>query len=421
MGRPGSSDNPYLIDGSNVCYWNSPSGSGEPPALLPLLTLFDTLDQRGLSYLCCVDANLRYRLTPADATTLQTLLARCQSICGEAPGRTRADLFLLQRASAGEGMIITNDRFREHLPQYPWAASGDRLIKGTVIGNNLQIESLSICVPLDRSIDTLREQILSRHGRNRENEPSPKPKAPKTDSAAPPQPSLVRTPALPRNAAWRMRMLKPAILIVLLTLASLLWGSAIQAKVATLIWGSKARTEIVRREATSAFQRLRKIDRRDGFESRLSEAQWLWRDAEISFRQGEFRESESRYQRFLEHCDSIFKTEEERATARQVMQQLAKARTVAMKAGAPDQTADHWRAADELKKQAEAAWQKGDFRAAYQLGLQAQKVYQDAATEIASRPLPSLGDPNSKAETENQDDKTVPGRPRLVAIDTPSS
>ena len=117
----------YLLDGSNIMYWNRDCG----PCLDPVLAITDEFDRQGISYIVIFDASARHVLEKkaGAGAQLQRLYKRKEQF-KEAPAGVQADAFLLSVADRRpESIIISNDLYRDYQKNYPWLkqAAGRRM------------------------------------------------------------------------------------------------------------------------------------------------------------------------------------------------------------------------------------------------------------------------------------------------------
>ncbi len=122
----GSSDL-ILIDGSNVLHWRD-----ETPMLDTLAAVLHALNAQNFVPVIGFDANAGYLvegeyLGPA-AFARRLGLPPDQVFV--APRGTPADPMLLDLAARTGAAIVTNDRYRDWIPQYPLLADPARLVRG---------------------------------------------------------------------------------------------------------------------------------------------------------------------------------------------------------------------------------------------------------------------------------------------------
>ena len=103
-----------IIDGANVAY--EERSAGGKPKLSNLLRVRGELEGRGLEAVIIVDASLKYDID--DQSQLETLI-RSQQV-RQVPAGTDADYFIIQFADQFNARVVTNDRYKDYLDQYPW-------------------------------------------------------------------------------------------------------------------------------------------------------------------------------------------------------------------------------------------------------------------------------------------------------------
>ncbi|MBD3665995.1 hypothetical protein H9Q16_18815 [Sulfitobacter sp. TSTF-M16] len=117
-----------ILDGSNVMYWDN-----ETPSLGPVKLTLNRLAAEGYSVGVVFDANAGYKLYGAyrgpDA------LARRLKISSDrvmiAPKGTPADPLILKAASDMNARVVTNDRYRDWVSDYPAINKPGFLIPGS--------------------------------------------------------------------------------------------------------------------------------------------------------------------------------------------------------------------------------------------------------------------------------------------------
>jgi len=157
------------------------------------------------------------------------------------------------------------------------------------------------------------------------------------------------------------------------------------------IYGSEENTKITRTQAESTLKTIQSLGKKPGFAAKVIEAQTAWRDAEIAFDQGKFKEAEPIYRRVLQIGDEMALRETERKDAQQFLDEMNKSREAARLAQAPQYAASQWIEAENLKRTAEAAFKNSDISGARQTALQAQQKYDEAKSlaDAAPKPEPS--------------------------------
>ncbi len=103
---PDDPGEPIVLDGSNITR-RSPGGFGD------LLALEEELTYAGWSVLVVVDASLRHQLEPEDAEALEALLGEGWF---QVPKGTDADMHILSEAQRLDAWVVSNDKFRNHMP-----------------------------------------------------------------------------------------------------------------------------------------------------------------------------------------------------------------------------------------------------------------------------------------------------------------
>ena len=118
---------PILIDGSNVMYWKD----GQPNIQV-VQKLVQALNKNGYHPGVIFDANAGYKLF--DRYLDDALLARELGLSEDqvlvSPKGEPADIFLLNAARDMGAPIITNDRFRDWIDDFPEFSKPGRLIQG---------------------------------------------------------------------------------------------------------------------------------------------------------------------------------------------------------------------------------------------------------------------------------------------------
>ncbi|MEO6879014.1 MAG: hypothetical protein ABI205_11085 [Gemmatimonadaceae bacterium] len=124
------SSNIAIVDGSNVAY----STEGEPPHLLNLVLVRDKLVEEGMEPIIVADAALRHQID--DGAGYQRLIDG--GAVRQAPAGTDADYFILAFARELRASIVSNDRFRDRIKQFPEAK--DRVIRYMIVNREVVFE-----------------------------------------------------------------------------------------------------------------------------------------------------------------------------------------------------------------------------------------------------------------------------------------
>ena len=119
-----------LIDGSNVAH----STEGEKPLVANLLAVRDKLKEEGCEPIIMADAALRHQI---DDQKVYEDMIESGSI-RQAPAGTDADYFILSFARELNANIVSNDRFRDRISQFPEAR--DRVIRYMIVNDEVVLE-----------------------------------------------------------------------------------------------------------------------------------------------------------------------------------------------------------------------------------------------------------------------------------------
>ena len=119
-----------IVDGSNVAH----STEGEPPHVANLLIVRDKLVEEGLKPIIVADAALRHQID--DTRQYEKLID--DGVVRQAPAGTDADYFILSFARELRASIVSNDRFRDRIKQFPEAK--ERVIRYMILNNEVVLE-----------------------------------------------------------------------------------------------------------------------------------------------------------------------------------------------------------------------------------------------------------------------------------------
>ena len=122
--------NVVLVDGSNVAH----STEGDQAQLSNILAVRDKLAEEGLEPVIVVDAALRHQID--DPKKYEQLVD--EGVVRQAPAGTDADYFILSFARELDARIVSNDRFRDRLKQFPDVQ--DRLIRYMIVDHEVVFE-----------------------------------------------------------------------------------------------------------------------------------------------------------------------------------------------------------------------------------------------------------------------------------------
>ena len=125
--------NVALVDGSNVAH----STEGEAPKVANLIAIRDKLKEEGLEPIIVADAALRHQID--DVQAYEQLIE--DGVVRQAPAGTDADYFILSFAREMNASIVSNDRFRDRLKQFPEAR--ERIIRYMIVNEEVVLERRS--------------------------------------------------------------------------------------------------------------------------------------------------------------------------------------------------------------------------------------------------------------------------------------
>lgn len=122
--------NTVIVDGSNVAH----STEGEQAQLANLLAVRDKLCEDGLEPIIVADAALRHQID--DAARYEQLVE--QGHVRQAPAGTDADYFILSFARELNASIVSNDRFRDRIKEFPEVRN--RVIRFMIVQDEVVLE-----------------------------------------------------------------------------------------------------------------------------------------------------------------------------------------------------------------------------------------------------------------------------------------
>jgi len=125
-----SESNVVLVDGSNVAH----STEGEPAQVKNILAIRDKLREEGLEPIIVADAALRHQID--DANRYEQMVDAGE--VRQAPAGTDADYFILAFARELNASIVSNDRFRDRLREFPEAR--ERVIRYMIVQDEVVLE-----------------------------------------------------------------------------------------------------------------------------------------------------------------------------------------------------------------------------------------------------------------------------------------
>lgn len=122
--------NVVLVDGSNVAH----STEGEQALVANLLAIRDKLCEEGLEPIIVADAALRHQID--DPQRYEQLVE--QGHVRQAPAGTDADYFILSFAREFNASIVSNDRFRDRIKEFPEVR--ERVIRFMILQDEVVLE-----------------------------------------------------------------------------------------------------------------------------------------------------------------------------------------------------------------------------------------------------------------------------------------
>jgi hypothetical protein len=118
-----------IIDGSNVLHWD-----GGAPSLASVSLVVRALEAKGLTAGVMFDANAGYKIDDRyqDDAELARRLALPEDRVLVVLKGTPADLYILKAARAMSATVVTNDRYRDWVGDFPEVAERGFLVRGGV-------------------------------------------------------------------------------------------------------------------------------------------------------------------------------------------------------------------------------------------------------------------------------------------------
>jgi hypothetical protein len=122
--------NVAIVDGSNVAH----STEGESPQVANLLIVREKLVEEGMKPIIVADAALRHQID--DSAKYERMID--DGMVRQAPAGTDADYFILSFARELRASIVSNDRFRDRIKQFPEAR--ERVIRYMILNDEVVLE-----------------------------------------------------------------------------------------------------------------------------------------------------------------------------------------------------------------------------------------------------------------------------------------
>jgi len=119
-----------LVDGSNVAH----STEGERAQVRNILAVRDKLIEEGLEPIIVADAVLRHQID--DQQCYEKMID--DGMVRQAPAGTDADYFILSFARELNACVVSNDRFRDRIKQFPEIR--DRVIRYMIVQDEVVLE-----------------------------------------------------------------------------------------------------------------------------------------------------------------------------------------------------------------------------------------------------------------------------------------
>lgn len=128
--EPDATTNVAIVDASNVAH----STEGERAQVRNILAVRDKLIEEGLEPVIVADAALRHQVD--DGALYEKLVDEGQ--IRQAPAGTDADYFILSFARELNACVVSNDRFRDRVKQFPEAR--ERVIRYMIVNDEVVLE-----------------------------------------------------------------------------------------------------------------------------------------------------------------------------------------------------------------------------------------------------------------------------------------
>ena len=119
-----------LIDASNVAH----SSEGDAARLANIIAVRDKLVEEGFQPIIVADAALRHQID--DPQSYEKMID--DGMVRQAPAGTDADYFILSFARELNASIVSNDRFRDRIKQFPEVR--DRVIRYMIVQDEVVLE-----------------------------------------------------------------------------------------------------------------------------------------------------------------------------------------------------------------------------------------------------------------------------------------
>lgn len=123
-----------IVDGANLAY--AERGGRGRPKIANLMAIRAALEERGFDVTIFVDASLARRIDDPDR--LRALIGDGEII--QSPAGTEADEAILEMARERDAVVVSNDRFRDWVDEFPWI--DERRVGAIVVDGRAQLRGL---------------------------------------------------------------------------------------------------------------------------------------------------------------------------------------------------------------------------------------------------------------------------------------
>jgi len=137
ISRPRPKRLPIVVDGSNVIHWIN-----DEPSLENLHDVIEELHYIGFRPIVWFDANVGYKvgMSYMGPRALARHLTIPASDIRVAPKGEPADPLLLAEAAKLNARVLSNDRFRDWVTQFPQLAEEDFLVRGRIRADGVDLK-----------------------------------------------------------------------------------------------------------------------------------------------------------------------------------------------------------------------------------------------------------------------------------------
>ena len=147
-----ASENMFLLDGTNMLYWDE-IRSGI--SLQHILNVTEYLRNSGKKFIVYFDASTLHRHlnhSPEDCARYKKLLKTFPDNFRQVPAGSRADDILLIEADQNpKAIILSNDRYRDYEEQYAWLKEQKRVAPGMVLSDKIVFPKINLIISVSRT------------------------------------------------------------------------------------------------------------------------------------------------------------------------------------------------------------------------------------------------------------------------------